>query len=82
MNLLETLQESFISVLERSRLALWVEIVTEKPRCTYYFGPFACTKPAQKAVSGYLEDLKQESAQVVAVNFKRFHPSELTIEEN
>jgi Domain of unknown function (DUF1816) len=82
MNLSETLKESFISVLERSRLALWVEIVTEKPRCTYYFGPFACTKPAQKAVSGYLEDLKQESAQVIAVTFKRFQPSELTIEED
>jgi hypothetical protein len=81
MNLSEMLKEFFISVLERSRLALWVEIVTEQPRCTYYFRPFAFTKPAKKAVSGYLEDLKQESAQVIAVTFKRFQPSKLTIEE-
>ncbi|MCV3216143.1 DUF1816 domain-containing protein [Plectonema radiosum NIES-515] len=82
MNLSKTLKESLISVLEQSRLALWIEIVTEQPRCTYYFGPFAFAKSAQKAVSGYIEDLKQESAQVIAVTFKRVQPRELTIEED
>ncbi|MEI6064995.1 MAG: DUF1816 domain-containing protein, partial [Pseudanabaena sp. ELA748] len=30
----------FTSVLEKLGLAVWVEIVTDAPRCTYYFGPF------------------------------------------
>jgi hypothetical protein len=38
MNLSEILKESVVSVLEQLRLALWVEIVTEQPQCTYYFG--------------------------------------------
>lgn len=83
MNLSKMPKESLvISVLERLKLAMWVEIVTEQPQCTYYFGPFACARSAQKAVSGYVEDLKQESAQVIAVTFKRFQPKELTIEEH
>ena len=61
---------------------MWVEIVTKQPRCTYYFGPFACVKSAQKAVSGYIEDLQQESAQVIAVAFKRVQPREITIESD
>ncbi len=82
MNLSETLKEPIVSALEQLSLALWVEIVTEQPRRTYYFGPFACVKSAQKAISGYIEDLKQESAQVIAVTFKRAQPRELTIESD
>lgn len=82
MNLSEMLKELVVSILERLRLALWVEIVTEQPRCTYYFGPFAYAKSAQKAVLGYIEDLKQESAQVIAVTVKRVQPRELTIESD
>lgn len=48
MNMSEMLKEPVVSVLEQLRLALWVEIVTEQPQCTYYFGPFACAKSAQK----------------------------------
>ena len=81
MNLSEILKEPVLSVLEQLRLALWVEIVTERPQCTYYFGPFACANSAQKAVSGYIEDLKQESAQVIGVTFSRVQPRELTIED-
>lgn len=83
MNLSKMWKESLvISVLEQLKLAMWVEIVTDMPQCTYYFGPFASCASAQKAVSGYVEDLKQESAQVIAVTFKRFQPKALTIEEH
>ena len=75
------LKEPVIFVLEQLTLALWSEIVTEQPQCTYYFGPFACANSAQKAVSGYIEDLKQESAQVIGVTFSRVQPRELTIED-
>ena len=83
MNISKMRQESLaISVLEQLKLAMWVEIVTEQPQCTYYFGPFACARSAQKAVSGYVEDLKEESAQIIAVTFKRFQPRRLTIEKH
>ena len=82
MNLSETLKESLIFVLEQLGLALWVEIVTEQPQCTYYFGPFARAKSVQKPVAGYLEDLKQESAQGITVTLKRMQPRELTIFED
>ena len=42
---------------------------------------WACANSAQKAVSGYIEDLKQESAQVIGVTFSRVQPRELTIED-
>ena len=78
----ETLKEYLISVLEQLKLALWVEIVTLEPQCIYYFGPFACANSAQKAVSGYIEDLKQESAQGITVTLKQMQPRELTIFED
>lgn len=79
MNLTQTVKESFISVLEQVGLAWWIEIITDKPRCVYYFGPFASAKEAEIRSSGYLEDLEQEKAQVVTITSKRCQPEELTI---
>jgi len=62
MNLSETAQEFFTSVLEKLGLAWWVEVVTEQPNCTYYFGPFASAKEAKLAQPGYIEDLLEEEA--------------------
>jgi len=70
------LKEPVVSVLEQLKLALWVEVVTEQPQCTYYFGPCQL-----KSRFGYIEDLKQESAQVIAVTFNRVQPRELTNRE-
>ena len=76
------MKEVLISLLETLGLAFWVEIVTEKPRCTYYFGPFLSSQEAQAAKSGYVEDLEQEGAQGIRVTVKRCKPADLTIADD
>lgn len=66
-------------IIEFLGLAFWVEIVTDNPKCTYYFGPFMGAKEAEAAKSGYIEDLENEGAQGIAVTVKRCKPSNLTI---
>jgi Domain of unknown function (DUF1816) len=63
-------------------LAWWVEIVTQSPRCTYYFGPFLNYAEALDAKSGYVEDLEGEDAQGISVVIKRCKPTELTISDD
>ena len=73
------MREFFTSVLKTVGLAFWVEIVTDRPECTYYFGPFDNRKDAEASVPGYVEDLQQEDATVVKSEVKRFRPQNLTI---
>lgn len=79
MQLLETVKEALISGLTQLGLAWWVEIVTAQPKCIYYFGPFVSAKEAQFSQVGYIEDLEQESAQVITIRLRRGRPRELTI---
>ena len=60
----------------------WVEIVTDSPRCTYYFGPFDTDKEASSNTPGYIEDLESEGAKRVSIRIKRCQPRELTIDED
>jgi len=60
-------------------LAWWVEITTETPDCTYYFGPFANAEEAKASESGYVEDLEQEGARGIKVAVKRCKPEKLTV---
>ena len=60
----------------------WVEIVTDLPHCTYYFGPFDTDKEASSNTPGYIEDLESEGAKRVSIRIKRCHPSDLTICES
>ncbi|MBW4489286.1 MAG: DUF1816 domain-containing protein [Trichocoleus desertorum ATA4-8-CV12] len=77
------MKEVLISLLETLGLAFWVEIVTDRPRCTYYFGPFLSSQEAQAAKSGYVEDLEQEGAQGIRVTVKRCKPpADLTISDD
>lgn len=73
------MKELMISLLNFFGWAFWVEIVTEAPRCTYYFGPFMTTKEAESAKAGYIEDLQQEGAQGIGVKIKRCKPLKLTV---
>jgi Domain of unknown function (DUF1816) len=75
------MREFFISLLEMIGLAFWVEIKTEYPRCTYYFGPFLSKNEAEVAQAGYEEDLKAEEAQGIKFDIKRCKPENLTIFE-
>ena len=76
------LKELLINIFDNFGLAWWVEIVTQNPRCTYYFGPFVSSADAKSATKGYLEDLEQEGAQGIAVDVKRCKPSALTIADD
>jgi hypothetical protein len=73
------MKELWINLLQTLGLAWWVEIVTDSPKCTYYFGPFASDQEAQLAKSGYIQDLESEGAQGIKVTVKRDNPSNLTV---
>lgn len=60
----------------------WVEVKTEEPACTYYFGPFEIEEEAQLAQKGYVDDLQQEGAKLVSTTVEnRTTPQQLTIYE-
>ncbi|NCQ86461.1 MAG: DUF1816 domain-containing protein [Microcystis aeruginosa W13-18] len=73
------MKEFLISLLEMFGLAYWVEIKTDYPRCTYYFGPFLAKDEAEVAQAGYEEDLKTEGAQGIKLQIKRCKPEDLTM---
>lgn len=68
-----------VNIIDFLGLAFWVEIVTDKPRCTYYFGPFHSKQEAEESSAGYIEDLQQEGSQCICVEIKRCKPSNLTV---
>ncbi|MBD2560447.1 DUF1816 domain-containing protein [Nostoc sp. UIC 10607] len=76
------LKEVLINTFDSIGLAWWVEIVTQNPRCTYYFGPFLSSSDARLSSIGYIEDLEIEGAQGISVNVKRCKPNTLTIAED
>jgi Domain of unknown function (DUF1816) len=57
----------------------WVEILTTKPWCTYYFGPFTSVQEAVLVQDGYIEDLVNEGTQGIIVQIKWCKPKELTV---
>jgi len=73
------LKEIFTSFVDVLGVAVWVEIVTDTPSCTYYFGPFANVTDAEINKSGYVEDLEAEGATGINVKVKRCKPDQLTI---
>jgi Domain of unknown function (DUF1816) len=63
------------------RQAWWIEIFTQQPKCTYYFGPFAGAQEAHVASKGFIEDLEGEFAQGIKIKIDRHsQPDLLTIE--
>ena len=76
------LKEFLINLFHNFGFAWWVEVVTQNPRCTYYFGPFLSSIDAKAAIKGYVEDLEQEGAQGIVVNVKRCKPNALTIADD
>jgi hypothetical protein len=73
----------FIKFLKSNteKVPYWVEIKTQKPICTYYFGPFDSLSEAKAMQPDYIEDLLNENAQIIAVEIKQCEPTELTILE-
>jgi hypothetical protein len=73
------MQEFLTSFSNLLGLAWWVEVTTENPRCTYYFGPFLNAQEAADAEGGYIEDLEKEGALGIQVDIKRCKPDQLTV---
>ncbi|WP_017306002.1 DUF1816 domain-containing protein [Spirulina subsalsa] len=73
------MKDTVVQILNFFGWAWWVEVKTENPRCTYYFGPFANQQEAQEMSSGYVDDLKDEGAQGISVYIQRMKPDELTV---
>lgn len=76
------MQEFLITLSNFFGLAWWVEIKTDFPRCTYFFGPFLSAQAAEAEKPGYVEDLQGEGAQGMSVVVKRCKPARLTISED
>ncbi|MEH2448152.1 MAG: DUF1816 domain-containing protein [Nostoc sp.] len=76
------LKEVLINTFDYLGWAWWVEIITQNPHCTYYFGPFLNSSEAKLSSTGYIEDLEVEGAQGIAVNVKRCKPNTLTIADD
>lgn len=79
MEMADNLKELFISFVDTIGVAVWIEIITEQPQCTYYFGPFSSMSEAEVAKSGYIEDLESEGAAITSLAIKRCKPHELTV---
>ncbi len=75
------MKELILSAMAQVGMAWWVEVKTELPTCTYYFGPFSSSNDAVGHQSGYLDDLRQEGAQNIHVEVKRCRPTNLTISD-
>jgi hypothetical protein len=82
MKLQEISSEIWTDILDKMGQAWWVEIITQSPSCTYFFGPFINIKSAQLAQPGYVEDLEQEASQVITINIMRCQPKQVTIAED
>jgi len=72
------MEEFILSILEFFGKAWWVEIKTESPKCTYYFGPFVRKRAAEAQKIGYIEDLQGEGADITSLEIKRCKPTILT----
>ncbi len=73
------MKELMLKILDVLGLAYWLEIITNKPKCTYYFGPFISKREAEMDKIGFLDDLRSEGAQDIKVALKRCKPDALTI---
>lgn len=73
------MKDIWLNVLEAMGMAWWVEIKTDSPSCTYYFGPFLNQQEAWDSKGGYIEDLELEGAQGIRAEVKRCKPKELTV---
>ncbi len=76
------MKEVWLNVLEFLGMAWWLEVVTDSPSCTYYFGPYASDTEAEMDKAGFIEDLEQEGAKGIVVTIKRCKPVQLTIFED
>lgn len=57
----------------------WVEVDTDSPKRTYYFGPYETKDEASNNTSGYIKDLEKKGSKKISINIKQGRqPSQLT----
>lgn len=59
----------------------YVKIITVKPKCVYYFGPFDSQNEAIESQSGYIENLTKEEARGISIEIEQDRPKSLTVAE-
>ncbi len=70
-------------ILNGLGLAYWIEIRTDRPVCTYYFGPYSRQSSATAALRGFTDDLRQEGAEIISSRIeRRREPEQLTVTED
>lgn len=76
------IKQIFLNISQLGRGNWWVEIITKRPFCIYYFGPFANVDEAEKMRPGYVDDLIQEGVDTMRVLVRHCQPTQLTIFED
>ncbi|MEO6860833.1 MAG: DUF1816 domain-containing protein [Microcoleus sp.] len=57
----------------------WVEVDTDLPKCTYYFGPYESKDEASNNTNGYIKYLEKKGTKNISINIKEGRqPSQLT----
>jgi len=57
----------------------WVEVDTDSPNRTYYFGPYDSKDEASDNTNAYIKDLEKKGAKKISINIKQGRqPSQLT----
>ena len=58
----------------------WIKILTTEPSYMYYFGAFTSYSEAETSKDGYIQDLKQEGAEIVNYKIEQGKPKQLTMD--
>ncbi|MEG4073896.1 DUF1816 domain-containing protein [Microcoleus sp. Pol14C2] len=60
----------------------WVEVETDSPKRTYYFGPYDSRQEASNSSNRYIRDLENKGAKKISINIKEgSKPTQLTASE-
>lgn len=73
------IKQLFFNLSQLGKGDWWIEILTNRPFCIYYFGPFASFQEADTMRPGYVSDLMAEGVYTMQVLVKPCHPARLTI---
>lgn len=76
------IKQLFLNLVQLGKGDWWVEIITTKPNCIYYFGPFETSHEAETMRPSYVADLIEEGVFTIQTIVKQCQPTQLTIFED
>ena len=59
---------------ELQEFGWWIEILTYNPTYMYYFGVFDSYREAESAKNGYIQDLREEGAEIINLEIEKCQP--------